>query len=356
MLIENVISPRSIAYIATQDRANEIPFLGLQWFPTAKKAGIDLQWIKSHKGVSPSLAPSNYDALPVIRSRQGLQIEKTEMPFFRESIPVTERDLIEIQRAADSTDQYLASAIRNIYDDTTPLLESADVVAERMRMQLFAANGGHPSISIAANNQNYTYNYDPDNSYATNNYLALSGTSQWSDTTNSTPLSDLAEAKRKQAARGYNVRYALMTTTTFGYLRASAEVKAVLLSTNAAGTIFITDELVRRVVRDTTGLDIVIYDKTFTNVQGNTENYYPDKTVTLLPAEALGRTWYGQTPAERSIGVVTNAKTEIVNPGVAVTTEAKIESGVYSFLTTVSEIVLPSYERMDATYVIKVAS
>lgn len=355
MLVESVINPKSIALRASRDRSNEIPFLGLKWFPARKRAGIDLKWIKTHKGVSPSLAPSNYDALPVIRARQGLQIEKTEMPFFRESMKITENDIREIQRINDVNDPYLEIALRNVYDDTTALTESADVVAERMRMQLLSANGGHPSIAIEANNQSYTYNYDTDNSYATNNYLELTGTSKWSDATNSTPLKDLAAAKRKLAQKGYIARYAVMTTTTFEYLMASEEVKSVLLTTNAAGTIFVTEEAVKRVVKETTGLAISAYDKTFTNEQGVTESYYPDDKVTLMPEENTGFTNYGETPAERSIGIVTNAQTSIYGTGIAITTEPKMESGVYSFTTTASEIVLPSYEGMDSTYVIKVA-
>ena len=356
MLVESVINPKSIALVATQDRSNEIPFLGLQWFPTRKKAGIDLKWIKTHKGVSPSLAPSNYDALPVIRTRQGLQIEKTEMPFFRESMKITENDIREIQRITEANDPYLASALRSVYDDTTALTESADVVAERMRMQLLAAVGGHPSISISANNQSYIYNYDADNSYFTNNYKSLTSTNMWSDATNSHPLKDLDDAKKALAQKGYQAKYVLMTTKTFGYLRNSAEVKSVLLTTNAAGTIFVTDAAVKRVVEDTTGLVIVIYDKTFTNESGQVENYYPDDTVTLLPDSKLGDTWYGETPAERSIGVVTNAQTELYGAGIAITTEPKMQDGVYSFTTIASEIVLPSYERMDSTYVIKVVN
>lgn len=354
MLVESVVNARSIALAATEAASNSIPYLGLAFFPEQKKAGIDLRWIKSHKGLSPILAPSNFDALPVIRAREGIKIENTEMPFFRESMQVTERDMIDLARIESETDPYLKSALQSIYDDTNTLVRSAEVVGEVMRMQLLTAAGGHPQIGISADGVTYAYNYDPNGDYATNNYKALAGTSVWSDTQHATPIDDLNEAKRAVAAKGYNVTRVLMNSATFALLRATDQVKAVALTTNAAGTIYMSDTLVSQIIKDTTGLDIVIYDKTY-DVAGTATKFYPDKQVTLLPDVAIGKTWYGQTPAERSIGQVTNAQTSIYGTGIAVTTEPEMKSGVYKFVTTVSEIVLPSYEGMDSTYVIKVA-
>lgn len=71
----------------------------------------------------------------------------------------------------------------------------------------------------------------------------------------------------------------------------------------------------------------------------------------MIPAGALGSTWYGTTPEERTLMGSGEADVSIVNTGVAVavsTTNDPVQTK-----TTVSEIVLPSYERMDSTYVIK---
>lgn len=353
MLVESVVNAKSIALAATEAASNQIPYLGLGFFPEEKKSGIDLRWIKSHRGVSPILAPSNFDALPVIRSREGIKIENTEMPFFRESMQVTERDMIDLARIEAETDPYLASALRGIYDDTNTLVKSAEVVGEIMRMQLLSATGGHPQIGIAADGVTYSYNYDPNNTYSTNNYVSLSGQSDWSDTTNSKPIDDINAAKQALANNGYAARYILMTSVTRSYLRANAQVKAVAMSTNAAGVIYMSDALIAQVIKDTTGLDILVYDKTYLDASGNAAKYYPDGQVTLLPEGPVGKTWFGTTPAERSIGQVTNAQTALYGTGIAVTTEPEMKSGVYKFVTTVSEIVLPSFEYMDSTYVIK---
>lgn len=356
MLIDKIVNAQSVAYAATEAASNKIPFIGLSFFPEEKKAGIDLRWIKSYKGATPVLAPSNFDALPVLRSREGIKIESTEMPFFRESMQVTERDLIEIGRAEDANDPFLVSALQNVYDDTNSLVASAEVVGEVMRMQLLAAAGGHPSIAIESDGVTYAYNYDPNGDYAANNYTELSGTSTWENASTATPIDDLQDAINAQAAKGVAIKYVLMNSVTFGYLRKSDQVKSLALTTNAAGTIFMTDAVVSTILRDTLGIEVIVYDKVYTDYTGATQKFYPDGKVTLLPEGGLGKTWYGTTPAERSIGQVQNAQTAIYGGGIAITTEPEIKSGVYKFVTTASEIVLPSYENMDSTYVIQVTA
>ena len=75
--------------------------------------------------------------------------------------------------------------------------------------------------------------------------------------------------------------------------------------------------------------------------------------VTLLPKGALGSTWYGTTPEERTLMGKADADVSLVDTGIAVAVTTT--SDPVNTKTTVSEIVLPSFERMDETYVIKVA-
>ena len=75
MLVSEVVNSASIAQVATTDASNDIPYLGLQFFPEEKKSGLDLKWIRTHKGLPVSLKPSNFDALPALRARGGLKTE-----------------------------------------------------------------------------------------------------------------------------------------------------------------------------------------------------------------------------------------------------------------------------------------
>nr|DAR75150.1 MAG TPA: Major capsid protein [Caudoviricetes sp.] len=82
------------------------------------------------------------------------------------------------------------------------------------------------------------------------------------------------------------------------------------------------------------------------------EKYLPDGMVVVAPSGALGSTWYGTTPEEADLlSGQSGASVSIVNTGVAITTELTVHpvnANVYA-----SEIVLPSFERMDAVYCIK---
>ena len=72
----------------------------------------------------------------------------------------------------------------------------------------------------------------------------------------------------------------------------------------------------------------------------------------MLPNGAIGTTWYGTTPEERTLTSKPGADVSVVNAGVAVA--VTITEDPVNTKTTVSEIVLPSFERMNDCYAIEV--
>lgn len=355
MLVESVINSKSIAVAASEDASNKIPYLGPAFFPEASQEGIDLKYIKTHKGLSPILAPTNFDAIPVLRARESFKIEKTQMPFFRESMLISERDMLDLERIEREDDPYLKQVLRNIYDDTNTLVRSAEVVPEVMRMQLLAAANGTPSITISQDGVNYSYNYDPSGDYATSHYTALSGTSTWDNDESATPLDDINDAKQALIDLGYAPKYILMNSTTWKYLMKAKQVESVLLTTNAAGTVYKTKAAVKNAIFEATDLEVVIYDKNYKNLDGTSQKFYPDNQFTIIPEGALGQTMFGVTPEMRSARQIADVDVTVFGKGISVAT--KPEYGPpYKFTTTASEICLPSYERMDETYVVKVAT
>lgn len=355
MLVNEVVNSASIAQVATADASNQIPYLGLNWFAEKKKSGLDLSWIKTHKGLPVSLKPSNFDALPALRARGGLKKEKTQMAFFREQMIVTEEDAQEIARIADENDPYLQGALQSIYDDTNTLVQGAEVVPERMRMQLLATVKGHPVIGIESDGVKYNYDYDPTGEYAKEHFVELQGTSQWSDAVNSKPLTDLDNGRKALAKKGKIARYALMNSNTFQYILESAQVKNSLLAQNTTAIVEVNDDNVMAIVRNRTKLTIVLYDKMFVDEEGQEQYFYPDNKVTLLPDGALGSTWFGTTPEERTANQVADVDVSIFGTGIAVA--VKTEYGPPALTSvTASEIVLPSYEGMDSTFVLEVVS
>lgn len=358
MLVNEVVNSASIAQMATEDASNNIPYLGLNWFPEKKKSGLDLKWIKTHKGLPVSLKPSNFDSIPTIRAREGLKTEKTHMAFFREQMKVTEEDTQEIARINEENDPYLASALQSIYDDTTTLVRGAEVVPERMRMQLLATTEGHPVIGIKSDGVDYTYDYDPDGEYAATHYTKLLDTAKWSDTANSKPLTDLNKARKALTKKGKIATYVLMNSNTFQYLLENEQVKNAILAQNLTANIELTDDNVISIVKARTKLTVVIYDKMYAEKQDDgTEKedyFYPDNKVTLLPTGTLGSTWFGTTPEERTAGQVDNVDISMYGIGIAVATKTEYGPPAETSVTA-SEITLPSYEGMDSTFVIEVA-
>ena len=355
MRIQDFFNARAVALNRTEVESNRIPFLGEQFFPNNKIMGLDLKWIKAHKGLGVALAPSNFDALATIRPRQGFQYVQNEMPLFRESMQVKERDMMEIARIQSSDDPYADAVLSDIYDDTNTLLDGADIAVERMRMQLLAPQNGKVQISIGAkDNTIYLYDYDQDGTWAAKNYLAIqSAADKWNAAT-AKPLTDLNNAKKVLAQNGFTAQYAIMTTKTWDYLVSVTQIANALITISGQPVSYIDDQTVAEVFRRKTGLTPILYDKQYIGYDGLAANYYPDNYVTIVGSESVGQTFYGTTPEERTLLGDAKADVAVLDRGVAVAVQTTYGPPVAT-ATTVSQIVLPSYELMDAVYVIKVA-
>lgn len=353
MNIRDAYNARAIALVNAEVASNKIAYLGAGLFPAKKKMGLDLKWIRTSKGLPVSLAPSNFDAVSTLRSREGFKLTETEMAFFRESTLIKEADEQEIMRVQDSTDPYASEVLSRIFDDANTLIDGANVVPERMIMQLLAPSDGHPKISIQANGVTYAYNYDPNSTYSANNFATLStSTDKWDDTTNSDPMDDIATAlDTVEANTGERPEIMIVSRKTMDYLKQNAKIKSAILAQNTTANVFMNDNRVKEVFSNELGISIIVYSKQYKNEAGTASKFYPDGFATLIPRGTLGNTWYGTTPEERTLMGKSTADVSIVNTGVAVA--VSVSEDPVQTKTTVSEIVLPSYERMDSTYVIK---
>ena len=262
MKIRDIFSAAAIAIRHATAASNKQAYLGSGLFPPKKKMGLDLKWIKTSKGLPVSLAPSNFDAKSTIRSRSGFKMDETEMAFFRESHVVKEADEQEIMRLQDSSDPYAKEVIDRIYDDADNLIAGAEVVPERMIMQLLASADGSPKISIQANNTTYAYNYDPTGAYKANNFVELSGTSKWSDTENSDPLADVESAQSAvEDVTGETPSIMIVSKKTMNYLKKNANVKAAIVSKSDSPLVFVTEKKVKALFSEELSVSIIVYKK-----------------------------------------------------------------------------------------------
>lgn len=355
MRLTDIFTAEAIAANYTEVASNAVPYLGTGFFPAQKKAGLDLKWIKGHKGLPVSLMPSNFDAKSTLRDRVGVSISETQMAFFRESMLVKEADEQEIMRVQDANDPYAATVLESIFDDARTLVDGANVVPERMIMQLLAPVGGNMGIEINANGTNYTYNYDPDSSWKTDHYMKLaSAEDMWTAADTCDPVADIEAAlDAQEAASGTRPEILLMSKATFKLMKDSKKVQAGVLAQNTTANVNYTSARVKAYIEEELNVTIITYTKKFKDETGKEANFYPDNIVMMLPNGALGKTWYGTTPEERTLASRADANVSIVNTGVAVA--VTITDDPVNTKTTVSEIVLPSFERMNECYALEVA-
>lgn len=352
MNLGDIFTANAIAINWNEVASNRVPYLGEGLFPAKKKMGLDLSWIKGYKGLPVSLMPSNFDAKPTFRDRIGVTKIDSEMAFFREAMIIKEKDEQEIMNVQDSNSPYAEEVLNRIFDDANTLIDGALVVPERMRMQLLSSQGS-PQITISANNLTYSYNYDPNGEFAKNNYLALTNTDKWSDFTNSNPMEDIRKAQDKiEENTGVRPSLAVMSRKTFNYLLKNEKIKSGILAQNITANIFMTDGILKAFFKEQLGVSIVIYNKKFKTENDMATSFYPDDMCALIPEGFLGSTWFGTTPEQRS-GMQYGMQISIVNTGITVAVSRPNEIPIRTE-TIASEIVLPSFERMDECFVIKV--
>lgn len=341
--IFDLVNAKEIATYYNENPSNKIPYLGATLFPARKQLGLDLSWIKGANGLPVALTPSTFDTKPTLRDRVGFEKIQTEMPFFREAMRIGENDRQELNKVMGSANSAMYMAVvQKIYDDKINLVKGAEVNNERMRMQLLSSG----KVSIIANGLAYDYDYK----FNPNHKEALLNTAMWSDFENSRPVEDIERWQDKiEEDFGERPKRAIMTRKTWNYL---LQNKSIKLDMNPIGgqNIIMTGDLLKQYLLTKLSINVAVYNKKFALQNGTTHQYFPDDVFTLLPEGSLGNTWFGTTPEESDLMAGnTKAKVEIVNTGVAIT--SIVEEMPVNVNTVVSEICLPSFERIDGIFI-----
>lgn len=334
MRIFDLVTASEVAAYWTQLVQHRPPYLGEELFPSAKKLGLELKWIKGAKGLPIVLKPSAYDVTAVPRERIGFNMVSAEMPFFKESMYIDEVIRQELNMVLETGNQaYIDSVINKVFDDSTQLLDGAAAQRERMRMMALTTG----SIAIAANGQSYTYDYGiPDDNKDT-------VTTSWATATTDI-LKDIQDWQDMiEENTGNRPTRALMSRKTWGYFRANTAIRNSILR-NATGVLVPDSEIVS-FLSDILGLNIVVYAKKYQNEAGATVPFVPDDTFILFPEGALGNTWFGTTPEESDLMGGRTANVSLTDVGVAVTTMEKADP--VNVETKVTMICLPSFEAAD---------
>lgn len=346
--IFDMVVAQEIGSYWTEAVENTIPYLGATLFPAQKQLGLDLSWIKGSQGLPVALTPSAFDAKATLRDRIGIQRVETEMPFFRESMRIGEKDRQEINKLLAASNRATLEPILNrIFDDAKNLIDGAEVQAERMRMQLLSTG----KIEVTAENRiSYDYDYQLPGSHAE---TINDADAKWSALDTANPIRDIQQWQDLvEDDTGVRPTRAICTRKTWNYLINNAAIKAEL---NPIGTI-ITDSMLQQYLSTKLGLTVAVYNKKYQLSLGGASNqFFPDEVFTLIPDGVLGKTYFGTTPEESDLlSGGTDANVEIVNTGVAITTIK--EPHPVNVQTIVSAIMLPSFEAIDNIFIATVHS
>lgn len=321
---------------------SEKPYLGEELFPNRKKAGLKLEWIKGANAKAVELHLSAFDAKVLKRNRIGFNTMSTNMPFFKDSFDIDEELRQQLLMLGESQVAYAQEIIRRIFDDNATLIKSAAVTREMMRMQLLTTG----TIAIANNGQEYLYDYGLED------YQKKTTAKAWSDPEANIIDEIIAYQDEMVENTGVKPTRMVMRTSAFRNLMKNDYIKNYIYLL-ANGKVNANENAVRQFFSEQAGItSIALYDKVYTDVEGQTRFFLPEDTVLLLPEGNLGYTNFGTTPEEADLLGTKQADVSIVDTGVAITVTR--ETDPVRVTTKVSEICLPSGENMDKVVIIDI--
>lgn len=319
---------------------DEAPYPCEELFPDDKKRGIKLEWLKGAKGLPIVLKTSAFDASAVPRGRIGFEKLAAQMPYFKESTYIDEELRQELNMVLETGNQvYIDSVMKRIFDDETRLLRGARASRERMRMMALTSG----VIAMAANGQAFTFDYGLSHKATV--------TTSWSDHTNSDPIEDIRVAKEEiEQETGCKITRAMCDGKVFRDLRNNKKIKNDIYA-DRQNIGAITNQMLKNYIADQLdGLKIAVNDMRYKDETETTQKFMPEDTFVMFPDGALGKTWFGTTPAESDLQAGNAANVTITDMGVAVVTSQKIDP--VNVETIVSMICLPSFESADEVYII----
>ncbi|GAA0825282.1 major capsid protein [Clostridium tertium] len=340
--IQDYINTKEIAtYIG---KLPPVDTLDESLFPRKKQIGMELKWIRGSRNKPIALRQSTFDVAVKPRALNAtLKIDAKRMPFFKESVLINEEDRQMLLLALNSNNEALVMQLASqIFDNYTSLVDGADVQMKRMRCQLLQ-NG---QINIVSEDGEIIVDYGVDVA----NKEVLAGDAKWSNPA-ADVVGDFERWQKVFTDKGMaKPSRAIMTGKTFGYIRANTAIIAEIKGIN---NVIITDQLVKNYLKEKLNITVAIVAGQCYNEAGILISLYEDDKVTLIPEGTLGNSVYGTTPEEADkIYGSGKLDTQIVRTGIAITAMCKEDPVTVE--TKVSQICMPSFERIDECFFAKV--
>ena len=341
--IYDLVTAADVVAYWTEKNQNVQPLLGATLFPTKKRLGTKLEWIKGANNQPVALRPSSFDAKAIRRDRKGIEKVETDMPFFKESMYIDEEMRQKLNTFIQTNNSELVNQIlAKIFDDVISLIEASYISLERMRMEMLTTG----ALTLASNGQAYSYDFGVEDDQKKE--VGIS----WSDE-NADIIGDITEYVEDMKAKGVTITRAVCNSSVAKNFRTNTALKnAIYVFAN--GTVNITTARALDYIYNETGISIYVYDNVYVNESGDSVKYVPDNTLILLPEGTLGETHFGVTPEESDLMTLGTAKVSIVDNGIAVTTYGTEDP--VNVETKVSMVALPSFERANEIVIVDTAT
>lgn len=341
--IYDIVTAPEIAAYWEENQKYEEPYFGESKFPNAKKLGLDLAWIKGARKAPVSLSLSAFDVDVLPLKRGEFKKLSTEMPFFKNEYRIDERTRQELNILMQANNAGVNTLIGRIFDDEANLLRNASLTREMLRMQLLTTG----MISLDDNGQKFSYDFGLPKEHK------VKPTAAWTTVASADPVADIEKWQLMiEEEKGTSPTELLLNSTTLATLAKTDAIKNGIFANSRQVTIPTRAQVVS-FLQDQLGISVYVYDKGYSK-DGKFTKFVADNTVVLMPATALGNTWFGTTPEESDLqSGGTSAVVRVVDTGVAITTW-KLEDPV-NVRTKASQIVLPSFELADEVIIADVS-
>lgn len=341
MNIFDLFTTQNLVAYWTEKDLND-PKVGDQLFPFKKENGLDLNWVKGSNSQPVGLRLSAWDAKSIRRDREGIERYTTEMPYFKESMVIDEKTRQALLTAIQTNNPAIIKPIlAKIFDDDVKLVKAAYETVERARMQMLTTG----TITLGGNGQSYTYDYG----MPAGNKVTVK--TAWSNSA-ADPIQDIINAQNAAIAKGVRLTRAMCASECLNALLNNTAIKNRIYAL-AQGNVTITADEVRKYIEQTTGIRIYVNDNGYINESNGTfTKYFAADVFVLMPEGPLGETHYGTTPAEADLMAGSTADVSLIDNAIALLNRKEVDPVLLE--TIVSMVMLPSFERADAVWVLDV--
>ncbi|HBF73722.1 MAG TPA: major capsid protein E [Lactobacillus sp.] len=327
----------------TTKSQNTAPYLWDTLFPVQKQLSDTFQFYRGTSRAPHALAPSAFGVPAIMRDRQGYQKVTDRTRYFKEGKYIDENLRQELLRVQSNGSDGQKDIINNrIFADMAELLDGAILTQEIVRNQMVQTG----KLNVFGNGQVIN-----DVDYKLMSTHKVVNAKAWG-TDGSKPFDDIDQAQYVVGNDSdQTITRAVMNRATFTALLHDENVKGTLFYDNGKlANVALPQSELLNYLSTQYGLEVVVYDKQYVDLDGQTKKWIPDGRVIFMPAGNLGNTVTSTTPEEADLLGTSAADVSLVNGGIAISTITTADP--VNKKINVSQQFLPSFEQIDGIYIL----